>query len=78
LTRPAVLALAVALIVALALPSLASAGVPRDFVGITAEDVFAGDADYRQRNLESQSRLGVGSDPPDVRLVRDRAVARDL
>jgi polysaccharide biosynthesis protein PslG len=59
-TRPAVLALAVALIAALALPPLASAGVPRDFVGITAEDVFAGDQGYRKRNLESQSRLGIG------------------
>jgi hypothetical protein len=60
LTRPAVLAVAVVLSVFLALPPLASARVPRDFVGITAEDVFAGDAGYRQRNLKSQRRLGIG------------------
>jgi Beta-galactosidase len=59
-TRPAVLALVAVLAALLALPPLASAKVPRDFVGITAEDVFAGDAAYRQRNLESQARLGIG------------------
>jgi polysaccharide biosynthesis protein PslG len=32
----------------------------RDFVGITAEDVFAGDDAYRARNLEAQSALGIG------------------
>lgn len=60
MTRPAVLAVAVVLAGLLAFPPLASAAVPRDFVGITAEDVFAGDADYRKRNLQSQSRLGIG------------------
>lgn len=60
MTRPAVLALAAVLAALLALPPLASARVSRDFVGITAEDVFSGNADYRARNLEFQSRLGIG------------------
>ena len=32
----------------------------RDFVGITSEDVFAGDANYRVQNLQAQSALGIG------------------
>jgi hypothetical protein len=59
-TRPAILAVAAVLAALVALPPLASAKVPRDFVGITAEDVFAGDAAYRERNLASQARLGIG------------------
>jgi hypothetical protein len=59
-TRPAVLAVVALLAALLALPPLASAKAPRGFVGITAEDVFAGDADYRERNLQSQRRLGIG------------------
>ncbi len=38
----------------------AQAGVPKDFVGITSDDVFAGSADYRTSNLSSQATLGVG------------------
>jgi hypothetical protein len=39
---------------------MAQARVSRDFIGITAEDVFAGDASYRAGNLQSQSALGIG------------------
>jgi hypothetical protein len=50
-----------ALIAALALaPSAWAAPLSRDFVGITAEDVFVGDSAYRARNLEAQSALGIG------------------
>jgi hypothetical protein len=37
--------------------------VPRDFIGVVSEDVFAGDTAYRKRNLERQAEAG-------VRLVR--------
>ena len=33
---------------------------PRDFVGLVAEDVFAGDAGYRERTLRLQADAGVG------------------
>jgi hypothetical protein len=43
------------------LPALAVAKPGgRDFIGITAEDVFAGDAGYRAGNLQAQSNLGIG------------------
>jgi polysaccharide biosynthesis protein PslG len=55
------LAFAAAVIAALALaPAAGAAPVGRDFIGITAEDVFAGDADYRARNLDAQSALEIG------------------
>jgi hypothetical protein len=55
------LAYTAAMIAALALaPAAGAAPVGRDFVGITAEDVLAGDAQYRARNLEAQSALGIG------------------
>ena len=58
--RPA-LALAAALIAALALaPTAGAAAVPRDFIGISSEDVFAGDAGYRETNLQAQANLGIG------------------
>jgi hypothetical protein len=47
-------------IAGLALAPAASAKVSRDFVGITSEDVFAGDAAYRNDNLQRQSALGIG------------------
>ncbi len=57
----AALALAACLIAALALaPSAGAAPFPRDFVGISAEDVFAGDPGYRDANLQAQSSLGIG------------------
>jgi hypothetical protein len=61
LSRRALLALAAVLAVALsaALPSLAAAR-SSDFVGITSEDVFAGDSGYRSGNLQAQSSLGIG------------------
>lgn len=37
-----------------------SAPAPKDFVGLVSEDVFAGDAAYRQRTLRRQARAGVG------------------
>jgi hypothetical protein len=61
LTRRAALVVAALLVSALALPPLAAARpASRDFIGITAEDVFAGDAGYRSSNLQAQSRLGIG------------------
>jgi hypothetical protein len=51
----------VTMIAALALaPAAAAKPVTRDFVGITAEDIFAGDAGYRSQNLAAQSALGIG------------------
>jgi hypothetical protein len=61
-TRRAFLAFAMlAAAVAMALPAVAVAKpAGRDFIGITAEDVFAGDAGYRSANLQAQSSLGIG------------------
>jgi hypothetical protein len=50
-----------AMIAALALaPAAGASPIGRDFVGVTAEDVFAGDAAYRASNLGAQSALGIG------------------
>src|SRR4051794_19577270 len=57
--RPRLLALAVAAAFA-ALAPAAEARVPKDFVGVTAEDVFAGGQAYRDSNLSTQRALGVG------------------
>jgi hypothetical protein len=55
------LAFLAAVVTALALAPAASAKpVSRDFIGITSEDVFAGDANYRAANLTAQSSLGIG------------------
>jgi hypothetical protein len=54
------LALAATIIAALALAPGAHAKPGRDFIGITSEDVFAGDASYRSQNLQAQSALGIG------------------
>jgi hypothetical protein len=54
------LAIAATIVAVLALVPLAQARVSRDFVGITAEDVFAGDASYRAGNLQAQAGLGIG------------------
>jgi hypothetical protein len=55
------LAVAACLIAALALaPTAGAAGVPRDFIGIASEDVFAGDSAYRETNLQAQASLGIG------------------
>lgn len=57
-----VVATMAAVITACALGQNASAApVPRDFIGITAEDVFAGDPGYRDANLSAQSALGIGT-----------------
>jgi hypothetical protein len=50
-----------AMIAVLALAPAAGAKSPgRDFIGITSEDVFAGDTNYRSQNLQAQSALGIG------------------
>ena len=41
-------------------PSAAQAATPRDFVGMTSEDVFAGDSAYRASTLSTQRGVGVG------------------
>lgn len=38
----------------------AGAAVPKDFFGVVTEDVFAGDAGYRNATLTQQSSIGVG------------------
>ena len=53
------LALVASALVALVLAAPADAGVPPGFVGITADDVFAGDDDYRTTNLSAMSAIGV-------------------
>ena len=59
--RRSALAIAIFVLAALAAAPLAAAKpVSRDFVGITAEDVFAGDAAYRGSHLQAQSALGIG------------------
>jgi hypothetical protein len=58
--RLSALAVAITTIAALILAPVATAAVSRDFVGITSEDVFAGDAAYRSHNLQQQSALGIG------------------
>ena len=45
---------------ALAFAPAAQAATPRDFVGMTSEDVFAGDAAYRASTLSTQRGVGVG------------------
>ena len=42
------------------MPASAPAAMPADFVGMTSEDVFVGDASYRAANLASQAEVGVG------------------
>ena len=49
----------VAALLALA-PLAAAKPLPRDFVGVSSEDVFAGDAAYRDANLAAQSGMGIG------------------
>jgi hypothetical protein len=39
----------------------AAAAPPRDFIGITANDVFAGDDDYRTSNLSAMAAIGIGT-----------------
>ena len=59
--RRALFTVVVAILAALvAAPVTQAKPVSRDFVGITAEDVFAGDANYRGQNLQAQSALGIG------------------
>ncbi|MGH2845008.1 MAG: hypothetical protein ACRDL0_03125 [Thermoleophilaceae bacterium] len=57
MARPALLA--AALLACLVLAPAAGARVPANFVGITAEDVFAGDANYRTSNLSAQAAIGI-------------------
>jgi hypothetical protein len=53
------MALVASALVALVLAAPVDAGVPRGFVGITAEDVFAGDDNYRTANLSAMAAIGV-------------------
>jgi hypothetical protein len=54
-----VLALFATVLVALALASPADARLPHDFAGITADDVFAGDDNYRTTNLSAMAAIGI-------------------
>jgi hypothetical protein len=58
--RLSALAAAVTTLAVLIVAPAATAKVSRDFVGITSEDVFAGDTAYRSENLQRQSALGIG------------------
>jgi hypothetical protein len=51
----------IAVLAALAAPSAAGAAVPKDFVGLTSDDVFAGNASYRDTNLTSMAAIGTGT-----------------
>jgi polysaccharide biosynthesis protein PslG len=51
---------AVAACLLVALPAAAHAGPPHDFFGLVSEDVFAGDAAYRDATLAQQADAGVG------------------
>jgi hypothetical protein len=53
------LTLLAALAVVLGLAPSAGASLPKGFVGLTSEDVFAGTASYRTSNLSSQASIGV-------------------
>ena len=55
-----VIALAGVLALALSAPAPATGKVPKNFVGIVAEDVFAGTAAYREGTLALQRRVGIG------------------
>ena len=58
--RSRLIALVVAFTACLALAAPAGAALPRDFIGLGADDVFAGDPNYRTSNLSAQSAIGVG------------------
>jgi hypothetical protein len=51
----------IAVLAVLAAPSAAGAAVPRDFVGLTSDDVFAGSTSYRDTNLSSMASVGTGT-----------------
>jgi hypothetical protein len=53
-------ALALALLLAAALAPAALARAPRDFVGITSEDAFAGSRAYQSATLAGQHAAGIG------------------
>jgi hypothetical protein len=61
--RRLTLILALTASVLAATPAISQARAPRGFVGITAEDVFAGNGSYRSSNLAAQKSIG-------VRLIR--------
>jgi hypothetical protein len=52
-------ALLAASFIAAALAPAATAKASADFVGVTAEDVFAGNVDYRTTNLSAQAEIGI-------------------
>ena len=47
------------LVACLGLATSAGAALPKGFIGLTSEDVFAGDAAYRASNLSRQASVGV-------------------
>jgi hypothetical protein len=53
------LSLVATVLVFLALTAPAHAQVPREFAGITADDVFVGDDNYRTTNLSTMAAIGV-------------------
>ncbi|MFL5865806.1 MAG: hypothetical protein ACJ766_01745 [Thermoleophilaceae bacterium] len=57
--RPVGLLLALAALV-LALAPAAQARVPKDYIGITSEDVFAGSSSYRDSTISSQASMRIG------------------
>ena len=73
--RLALALLATALVV-LVSAAPADAKVPPGFVGVTAEDVFAGDDNYRTGEPERHGRDRNPDDPPDLRLEHDRTAPR--
>jgi polysaccharide biosynthesis protein PslG len=52
-------ALVASALVAVVLAAPADAGVPRGFVGITADDVFAGNDNHRTANLSAMAAIGI-------------------
>jgi hypothetical protein len=60
LSRRQLLLPLIALLAALAVPSAAGARAPKDFVGLSSEDVFAGNAAYRNAQLSDQKSKRVG------------------
>ncbi len=68
--RLSILLALVAALLAVA-PAAAQARVPRGFIGVTAEDVLAGNANYRTSNLSAQAAVG-------VKLVRQTFNWRDI
>ena len=70
LRRPSILLALVAAVLAIA-PAAAQARVPRGFIGLTSEDVLAGNSNYRNSTLSTQASAR-------VRLIRQTFNWRDI